>query len=78
MCSKLGSEYFLNLKLIVSEVKAQRQHKPLVQIISTSSLLPDLIASKSRDLGVDPWLNLVGEDIFPECCVKLCEVPLAL
>lgn len=57
---KLGSEYFLNLKLLMSEVKVERQQRPFVENISTSHPLPVLVAFRWRGLDVDPCQNSVG------------------
>lgn len=61
----------------MSEAKAERQQRSLVEIMSTSSLLPVFIAFRWRDLDMAP-VRIQLSKIFPECHVNLCEVPLAL
>lgn len=76
MCSEFISEYFLNVELLMSEAKAERQQRSLVEIMSTSHLLPVFMTFRWRDLDVGP-VRIQWNKVFYECHVNLCEVPLA-
>lgn len=61
----------------MSEAKAERQQRSLVEIMSTSHLLPVFMTFRWRDLDVGP-VRIQWNKVFYECHVNLCEVPLAL
>lgn len=49
-----SSDFFLNWKMLIAEVKAERQKRPIVETASTSRLHPDLVLSRSRSWDVTP------------------------